>query len=479
MAVVHDDYATLTAEGRLLAKRGNIALDVSTEILGEYDIALSSHGVIAIAEYSGNSKTWFVRADGETPEPAPLHASRPYSVATDGNLAAWGYTDGTVIAVDTSNGMAWKLQGHAGPVSYIVIDAASARIVSASTRELRVWDIKPTPSSFVHAMPCSVFRVVPSPDGARAAMACSNSAWVWERKTNAVRKIHEHGGIVLDVRWVGGRICSGGLTDGRVLCSTPDGVHTQTLESGADRITWLTVTPDHRSLIFASANGKIWRFDDRLEALYSDHRVPSRLAVSSDGRLLAWDSVDGSFSVFDLVNRRLVAHLVGHAGATSSVTWVDDELWTSGDDGTLKRWGIQDGTLRPRHSMQVPAAFRVIRVAHGGWAASLGESVLMVSRDALSVALRLDVGKTIEALDVSPDLRHVAVVVNGEIIVVDMQRHAIATLSIGAPLRQQVSFLDATSLAFNEAGALKTLRVDHLDYVAFDPAPEPQNSVTF
>jgi hypothetical protein len=51
--------------------------------------------------------------------------------------------------------------------------------------------------------------------------------------------------------------------------------------------------------------------------------------------------------------------------------------------------------------------------------------------------------------------------------------------SRAAPLRQQVSLLDSTSLAFSEAGALKILRADRLDYVDFDPAPEPQNRLTY
>jgi hypothetical protein len=42
-----------------------------------------------------------------------------------------------------------------------------------------------------------------------------------------------------------------------------------------------------------------------------------------------------------------------------------------------------------------------------------------------------------------------------------------------------VNFLDPTQLAFSEPTALKTLRVDHLDYVPFQPAPEPRNYATF
>jgi len=120
-----------------------------------------------------------------------------------------------------------------------------------------------------------------------------------------------------------------------------------------------------------------------------------------------------------------------------------------------------------------------MKVAHGGWAASAGEGVLLVSLDGASVALRLDVGRKIDALDVSPDLRYIAASVNGEIVVVDMQRNAIATLTMDSSTVQQVSFLDLTSLAFSEPAALKTLHVDHLDYVPFQAAPEPLDKASF
>jgi WD40 repeat protein len=480
MAVVHDDYAALTSDGTLTTARRGRSLDIRTDIVGEYELALSSQGVIAIADYTGSGKTWFVRPDGTSLEPGPAHTAQPYSVATDGNLAAWGYTDGTAIALDTTTGRVWTLQGHPDAVAYVVIDATNAQVVSASSRELRVWDLKPPASSLVSSMPCASFHVEPSPEKTRAALDCNDgSVWVWSRDTGTITRVHKHVGFSFAVQWVKGMICSGGWGDGHVLCSTPDGTYTETLDSGTNRITWLTATPDHESLIFASADSKIWRFRNGLEELYSHEGVPRRMAVSSDGRLLASCSLDGSFSVFDLVSRRLVAHHLGGVGARCSVTWVDDELWTPGDDATLKRWGLRDGKLILRHNVQASATLRLLRVAHGGWAADAGEGVLLVSRDGSSVALRLDLGRNIDTLDVSPDLRYVAAGVHGEIVVVDMQRNAIATSPIDSPLAQQVTFLDPTLLAFSELTALKTLRVDHLDYVPFRAAPEPRNDATF
>jgi len=238
--------------------------------------------------------------------------------------------------------MVWKLGGHHGAVGYVVIDAANARVVSAGGHELRVWETKPPATTLVKTMPCRIFHVQLSPEGARAALDCSNgSVWAWSRETGAITQIHQHvgTGYAFGVQWVRGMICSGGWGDDRVLCSTPDGRYTRTLDPGAGRITWLTATPDHGALIFASADGKIWRFDSSLEELYSHNEVPYRMALSSDGRLLASCALDGSFDVFDLVNRRLVSRLIGRAGAAYIPTWVDDELWMAADDGTLKSDG--------------------------------------------------------------------------------------------------------------------------------------------
>jgi len=480
MAVVRDDYAAVTSDGVLAAMRHGRQLEVQTDIVGEYELALSSRGVIAIADYSGSARTWFVRPDGTGIEPGPAHGSQPYSVAADGSLAAWGYTDGTVIALDTITGARWTLRGHPESVTYIVIDAARAQIVSASGHELRVWQLRPRASTLVKSMPCAGFHIEPSPDGALVAVDCTEgSVWTWSRESGVITQIHRHAGFAFGTQWVNGMICSGGRGDGRVLCSTPDGTYTRVLDSGTTRINWLSATPDHKSLIFASSDGKIWRFDSTLRELYAHAGAPGRMAISADGRLLASCAVDGSLAVYDLVNRRVVAHLIGHVGEASCVTWVGDELWTSGNDGALRRWGVQDGGLTLRHNVQMSAAFRLISVASGGWAANVGDGVLLVSLDGISIALRLDVGRTIDALDVSPDLRYVAAGIAGELVVVDLQRNAVATSDIDGRSAQQVSFVDATSLTFGVPGALYALRVDHLDYVPFQPAPEPRNSASF
>jgi len=124
------------------------------------------------------------------------------------------------------------------------------------------------------------------------------------------------------------------------------------------------------------------------------------------------------------------------------------------------------------HTIDVNGRMHVVRAVRGLWAANAGDSVLVIGRDDDSIALRLDLGWALDALDISPDQRYVAAGVNGEIVVIDLQRDAIATITVGSPRPKNLSFLDTATLAFAETAALKTVEVDHLEYVPFEVTTE-------
>ena len=83
-----------------------------------------------------------------------------------------------------------------------------------------------------------------------------------------------------------------------------------------------------------------------------------------------------------------------------------------------------------------------------------------------------DLGRAIDALDVSPAQRYVAAGVNGKIVVIDLQRNAIATMTVGSPRPKHLSFVDAATLAFAESATRKTVEVGHLEYVPFQATTE-------
>ena len=293
----------------------------------------------------------------------------------------WGYSDGTVIVLDTSTGTVWPLRGQSGAVDAIVIDAANARVVTSGRRDLRVWELRQPAGVQIKAMPCEISHIQLAPDGRHAALDCKDGyVRVWTRDTKTVNPVHTHAGTAFGVQWVKGMICSGGWVDGHVVCSNPDGTGLRTLDSCTNRIMCLTASPDHDFLVFASADGRVWRYDDRLEELYV-HNAVYWMEISPDGRLLGLCSLDGSVAVYDLANHKLLAHVHDHVGQAANVAWVDDDLWTFGDDGAVKRWAVRDGSVRLRHTFDVGGRMHNVRAARGRWAANADDSVLVIGRD--------------------------------------------------------------------------------------------------
>src|SRR6185295_13334892 len=107
-------------------------------------------------------------------ELGPVHSARPMSVATAGRFAAWGYTDGVVIAIDTQSNTTWKFSGHRYSAAYIAIDEKNERLISAAGDEIRVWPLTPSPLVPVGHVPCTVYNLAPSLDQTQTLFDCDD-----------------------------------------------------------------------------------------------------------------------------------------------------------------------------------------------------------------------------------------------------------------------------------------------------------------
>ena len=241
---------------------------------------------------------------------------------------------------------------------------------------------------------------------------------------------------------------------------------------------WLSATPDRHTLIAASLDGTVWRLDGTARALYSHRERPAQTAISENGRLLASCARNGSIAVFDLVSSRLVSTRFAHSAGDCGIGWDADELWSSGADGAFRTWQVRGDRLVPNHLMQAPASLHMTKVIQHTWAAAEGTNAFAIGTVDGSTLGRLDLGGVITALEISADRRYIAASVKDEIVVVDLERHAIATALFGAPVRQ-LAFFDRDELAFAQPDALRTLRLTQLNYVPFEWSPEPPNRASF
>jgi WD40 repeat protein len=260
-------------------------------------------------------------------------------------------------------------------------------------------------------------------------------------------------------------ICSSGW-DGRVICSTIDANFSQTFTANSGRITWLAGSPGHDFLVLASSTGGIWKLDDQIHELYSHNAIPYRVSVSPDGTFIASCGLDGSLIVFDLTKNRIAARLMAHVGAIHSIEWLHDELWTSGVDGALRQWRLAGGILELSTEIRETAPLRLTRIFTDGWVTNIHED-LLIKRSGTPAHLRLDFDKSIDSIDVSPDMRYIVAGVPGEVVIIDLHENRLASLNIDFASGSYIGFIDLHSLLISATTSLKTVQFEELDYVYF------------
>ncbi|MEH6376124.1 WD40 repeat domain-containing protein [Streptomyces sp. KLMMK] len=109
-------------------------------------------------------------------------------------------------------------------------------------------------------------------------------------------------------------------------------------------------SPDGRHLVTSSSDytARLWTVPDlRLVAVLADQEDDVEMSVFHPSKeLIATASRDHRVRVYDFTGK-LVARFTGHTADVISVEWArdSDELISSSDDGTIKRWSLETGGL--------------------------------------------------------------------------------------------------------------------------------------
>ncbi|MDI6410429.1 WD40 repeat domain-containing protein [Streptomyces albus] len=111
-----------------------------------------------------------------------------------------------------------------------------------------------------------------------------------------------------------------------------------------------TFSPDGRYLLTSSSDytARMWTVPDlRLVAVFDDQEDDVEMSVFHPSKeLIATASRDHRVRAYDFTGR-LVRTFTGHTADVISVEWAKDadELISSSDDGTIKRWSLETGEL--------------------------------------------------------------------------------------------------------------------------------------
>jgi WD40 repeat protein len=172
--------------------------------------------------------------------------------------------------------------------------------------------------------------------------------------------------------------------------------------------------------------------------------------------------------VWDVIERRVRSKTKSHTDLITSLGWRDDGLWTASDDGTLKHWRNDIGEMTLIDTSREQGSFRSLRTFADGWTASVNHQELLIHRTTPVGTLRLDLGSSIERIEVSSDSRYLAATSSSEVIIIDQVGLAIAALPVSTSSLGYVGFINPDTLIISKADGLFTVSLSALGFVRFE-----------
>ncbi|KAH7333727.1 WD40-repeat-containing domain protein, partial [Rhizoctonia solani] len=241
----------------------------------------------------------------------------------DGLRFATGCSDHTVRVWNATNGtpVTDPLHGHTDTIDFVVFSPDGLLIALPSRHStVHIWIV--LKRRIVHRLlqESGGMRPVFSPDGLHIAVPCAvDSAQVWDIRTSTPSAITLNG----DTSYI------------TVVAFTPDG--SQLITGSSDCIV----------CILNLSNGELlMRFVRHPYSTVS-------LAVSLDGRLIAYGSGFGTVLIWDIDNTKLVGGpLIADSYFVSSVHFSSDNtrVISRVSDRFIHIWNVRDGMFPPAHS---------------------------------------------------------------------------------------------------------------------------------
>ncbi|MEV4441282.1 WD40 repeat domain-containing protein, partial [Streptomyces sp. NPDC049577] len=161
--------------------------------------------------------------------------------------------------------------------------------------------------------------------------------------------IRHHGPISGIAAFGGSHVATAGYDNQLILWDASDGkpLARATHDHLANQVSF---SPDGRYVLSSSSDytARLWTVPDlKLTAVFSDQGDDVEMSVFHPSReLVATASRDCLVRVYDFTGT-LLARFTGHTADVISVEWLgdSDELLSSSDDGTVKRWSLTAGGL--------------------------------------------------------------------------------------------------------------------------------------
>jgi len=264
--------------------------------------------------------------------------------APDGRLASC-YVSGAVLLWDVEKRSATELVAR-GPSQYRLDFSRDGALAMGGWKStLRIWNgtmrTLAEPSE-------AAWAVAYSPDGRRLAVGThGGKVRVWEGGENVPLATSFR--LVHDVAWSpDGRtlVACGADAKSIAVWDAAEWKERRALEGHRATIRSLDFAPDG-TLLSASEDGEVWRWNVRADAISILARVPGveidRVVVHPGGRMFATTGSDARVRLWTIGDPVPVAVLGEHGKETTGAAFSRDGRWlaTASRDGTVRVWSLQ------------------------------------------------------------------------------------------------------------------------------------------
>ncbi len=158
-----------------------------------------------------------------------------------------------------------------------------------------------------------------------------------------------------------------GLSDGRIVISSPDGQHVRLTKHRG--IKSLLMTPDGATLISSGSEGLILWSDSESGSLIGEfkaHRAEvAALELSPDGTRIAAGDWNGHLKIIDVRTRQEVAS-AQQLDAVCGLAWTGERLLSASWDGWIRSWRFEAGKLVDAHGFDTGAPIYGLAVSPDG-----------------------------------------------------------------------------------------------------------------